>query len=109
MQQHGFICRHEFQLTVGIPPSITTYSPNNGPADTIITLNGTGFGSSQGSGSVILQSVTNIHTPLTVLSWSDTLVTVSIPKLTPTCLSYLSIRVDGLSSIGTYPFQVTGN
>ncbi len=98
-----------YPFTVGIPPSITSYSPNSGPAGTIITLNGTGFGAAQGSGSVMLQSVTNIHTALTVLSWSDTQVTVSIPKLTPTCLSYLSIIVDGLSSIGTYPFQVTSN
>jgi hypothetical protein len=98
-----------YPFTVGIPPFITSYSPNNGPAGTIITINGTGFGAAQGSGSVMLQSVTNIHTALTVLSWSDTQVTVSIPALTPTCLSYLSIGVDGLSSIGTYPFQVTSN
>lgn len=96
-----------FPFTVGIPPFITSYSPNTGPAGTIITINGTGFGATQGSSVVTLQSVTNIYTSLTVLAWSDTQVTVSIPKLTPTCLSYLSITVNGLQSIGTLPFQVT--
>jgi len=96
-----------FPFTVGIPPFITSYSPITGPAGTILTINGTGFGPTQGSGVVTLQSVTNIYTSLTVLSWSDTQVTVSIPMLTPTCLSYLSITVNGLQSIGTYPFQVT--
>jgi len=92
---------------VGIPPFITSYSPRTGPTGTVITINGSGFGSSQGNSSVMLQSVTNIHTALTVVSWNDTLVEVSIPNLTPNCLSYLSIIVDGLSSIGTLPFQVT--
>ncbi|MGC2391612.1 MAG: IPT/TIG domain-containing protein [Candidatus Acidiferrum sp.] len=92
---------------MGISPSITSYSPGSGPAGTLITINGTGFGPTRGSGSVILQSVTNIYTGLTVVSWIDAQVTVSVPKLTPTCLSYFSITVDGLQSIGTYPFQVT--
>jgi len=96
-----------FPFTVGIPPSITSYSPSTGPAGTVITINGTGFGSAQGGSYLTLQSVTNIYTGLTVISWSDTQVTVSIPKLAPTCLSYLSITVDGLQSIGTFPFQVT--
>jgi len=96
-----------FPFTVGIPPQITSYSPNTGPAGTIITINGTRFGPTQGSSYVVLQSVTNIHTSLTVVSWSDTQVKVAIPNLTPNCLSYLSITVDGLQSIGTLPFQVT--
>ncbi len=97
-----------FPFDVGIPPLLTSYSPNTGPAGTIVTINGTGFGSTQGGGYVTLQSVTNVYTTLTVVSWSDTQVTASIPKLTPICLSYLSITVDdGLQTPGTFPFQVT--
>ena len=96
-----------FPFTVGIPPQITSYSPTTGPAGTIITINGTGFGPTQGSSYVILQSITNIYTGLTVVSWNDTQVKVAIPNLAPTCLGYLSIAVDGLQSIGTFPFQVT--
>ena len=98
-----------YPFTVGIPPTITSYSPVSGPSSTVITINGSGFGSSQGTSSVTLLSATNIHTNLPVISWSDELITVSVPKLTPICLSYLYLTVDGLDSIGTNPFQVTPN
>ncbi len=98
-----------YPFTVGIPPTITSYSPVTGPSNTVITINGTGFGSSQGTSSVTLLSATNIHTNLPVISWSDELITVSVPKLTPICLNYLYLTVDGLDSIGTNPFQVTSN
>ena len=98
-----------FPFDVGIPPQITSYSPNTGPAGTVITINGTGFGETQGSSYALLQSVTNVYTSLTVLSWSDTQVTVSVPKLTPHCLNYLTITVGGLQTPGTFPFQVVSS
>ena len=98
-----------FQFDVGIPPQITNYSPNTGPAGTLITISGTGFGETQGSSYALLQSLTNVYTSLTVLSWSDTLVTVSVPKLTPLCLNYLTITAGGLQTPGTFPFQVVSS
>jgi hypothetical protein len=93
-----------YPFTVGVPPSITSYSPSSGPGGTILTINGTGFGASQSSSYVTLQSVSNIWTTLTPTSWSDTQLVVVVPKLTPAGWNYLSVVVDGLQSIGTYPF-----
>jgi hypothetical protein len=93
-----------YPFTVGVPPSITSYSPSSGPGGTILTINGLGFGASQSSSYVTLQSVSNIWTTLTPTSWSDTQLVVVVPKLTPAGWNYLSVVVDGLQSIGTYPF-----
>ena len=95
-----------YPFTVGIPPFIMSYSPTSGPAGTIITIQGSGFGLTQGSSFVTLQSITNTITPLTVVSWSQNQIVVSVPNLTPTCLNYLSVTVAGLQTIGTYPFSV---
>jgi hypothetical protein len=95
-----------YPFTVGIPPSIQSYSPGSGPAGTTITIRGAGFGQTQSGGYVTLQSISNIWTPLTITNWSDERIDVQIPKLTPTGCSYISITADGLNSIGTYPFCV---
>jgi len=95
-----------YPFTVGIPPAITGYSPTSGPTGTVLTINGNGFGPTQGSGYVTLQSVSNTWTALTATSWSDTQIVVTLPKLTPSGWNYLSVTADGLQSIGTYPFNV---
>jgi hypothetical protein len=95
-----------YPFTVGIPPSIQSYTPGSGPAGTTITIHGTGFGQTQNGGYVTLQSVSNIWTSLTITSWSDERIDAQVPKLTPTGCSYISVVADGLHSIGTYPFCV---
>jgi hypothetical protein len=66
------IWSNTISLTV-VTPHITSISPSSGyPADQI-TITGTGFGSSQGSGNVWLGSTYG-----TVVSWSDTQVVASI-------------------------------
>ncbi len=66
------IWSNAISLTV-VTPHITSISPSTGRAGDQITINGTGFGSSQGSGNVWLGSTYG-----TVVSWSDTQVVASI-------------------------------
>jgi hypothetical protein len=49
-----------------VPPNVTGVSPTSGPAGTQVTISGSGFGMSQGSGSVWLGSA-----PATVVSWGE--------------------------------------
>jgi mRNA-degrading endonuclease toxin of MazEF toxin-antitoxin module len=63
---------NQISLTV-ITPNITSISPTSGVAGTSVTINGTGFGASQGSGNVWLGSKYG-----TVVSWSDTQVVATI-------------------------------
>jgi RHS repeat-associated protein len=63
--------------TVGytvINPIISSISPPAAPSGGTIALNGTGFGASQGSSTVQLNGAS-----LTVQSWSDTAVSVTLP------------------------------
>lgn len=96
-----------YPFDVGIPPIMTNFNPKTGPPGTTVTINGTGFGPSQGSSYVTLQSVTDVWTTLTVVNWSDTQITVNIPKVTPICPSYLSVWVDGLQSTNVSLFEVS--
>ena len=54
-------------------PTITTVSPTNGMPGTQVTISGSGFGATQGSGSVWLGTANG-----TVVSWSDTQVVASV-------------------------------
>jgi RHS repeat-associated protein len=66
-------------VSVGTPtnpaPAITSISPSSGLIGSQTTISGSGFGASQGSSQVLLNDV-----PLTINSWSDTSVTVTIPS-----------------------------
>jgi hypothetical protein len=96
-----------YPFTVGIPPEITAYSPAFGPSGTVLTIRGTGFGSRQASSSVSVQSaLTNTWTTWTPASWSDTEIVVVVPKLSPIGVSYVTAIVDGLRTIGVYPYDV---
>lgn len=94
------------QTTVGVPPSITSYSPSSGPPGTVLTITGTGFGAAKGSSSVTFQSTANVWTTLTPTSWSATQIVAPVPSGLANGIEYISITVNGLASIGTYPFTV---
>ncbi len=68
----GGVWSNTVSLTV-ITPHITSISPSSGRSGDQITITGTGFGSSQGSGNVWLGSTYG-----TVVTWSDTQVVASI-------------------------------
>jgi hypothetical protein len=53
-------------------PAIAELSPYSGPVGTLVTIGGSGFGATQGSGSVSINS-----TPMQVLSWSDSVIVAS--------------------------------
>jgi hypothetical protein len=96
-----------YPYTVGTPPAVTSYSPQFGPAGTVLTIHGTGFGASQGSSFVSAYStVTGLSSTWKSLSWSDTEIVVPVPATMPNGLAYLSVTVNGLANIGTYPYNV---
>src|SRR5690348_15579003 len=59
----------------GQSPTITAISPTSGPVGTLVTITGTGFGATQGSSTVTLNSTT-----ATVTSWSATSLTALVPS-----------------------------
>ncbi len=63
----GVLVTNGFNFVVAAPPSITSVSPTSGAAGTQVMISGSGFGSAQGAGSVLLGSKSG-----TILSWSDT-------------------------------------
>ncbi len=58
---------------IGTPPSITSRTPATGAAGTQVTINGTGFGATQGSGAVIVGSMNALIT-----SWTDTQIVATV-------------------------------
>jgi hypothetical protein len=55
------------------PPAITSVNPTSGPAGTQVTVTGSGFGATQGSGKVLLGTAYGV-----VVSWSDTQVVAAV-------------------------------
>jgi hypothetical protein len=95
---------------VGTVPSINEingYSPTFGPSGTAITIGGKGFGQTQG-GSIVwaLSQATGTIFNLTAANWSDTQVVVTVPSTAPAGPAYLGVKIDGVKSIGTFPFTV---
>ena len=70
--QQGGVWSNSIAFTV-ITPNVTSLSPTSGPAGTQVTITGTGFGTTQGSGMVWLGTKY-----ATVVSWSDTQVVATV-------------------------------
>jgi hypothetical protein len=68
----GGVWSNAIDLTV-ITPNITSVTPTSGVAGTPVTITGTGFGTTQGSGNVWLGNTYGV-----VVSWSDTQVLATI-------------------------------
>jgi regulation of enolase protein 1 (concanavalin A-like superfamily) len=66
-------------VSIGTPtiaaPVITNLSVSEGPVGTPVAISGHGFGANQGNSLVILND-----TPVTISSWSDTLINITIPS-----------------------------
>src|SRR5262249_1187210 len=58
-------------------PSISNVTPSSGTAGTSVTITGTNFGLTQGTGSVTFGG-----TAATISSWSNATITTSVPALT---------------------------
>lgn len=93
-----------FKLTGGgSTPAISSTSsasPANGGS---LTITGTNFGASQGSGSVTIGGVTQ-----TVTSWSDTSITVTVSRGTNKYGAALNVVVTDNSANSSSPYALTG-
>jgi len=72
--QTGYLDNVSVTSTTLTPPVITSVSATTGPIGSQVTISGSGFGASQGSSVVLLNDA-----PVTINSWSDTSITVTIP------------------------------
>jgi hypothetical protein len=89
-------------------PVILDYSPLFGLPGTVVTIQGTGFGASQGSSSVYAYAIAgNAETVWPdVMSWSDTQIIVGVPSTMPLGEIYLFVEVNQQDSQGWHPFTV---
>ena len=62
-------------------PAVTALLPAIGPVGSQVQINGSGFGASQGSSTVVF---TGSNATATVATWSDTQITVTVPATTTT-------------------------
>jgi sugar lactone lactonase YvrE len=86
--------------------SISGVSPNYGAPAALINIAGTGFGATQGNGSVTVGGA-----PSHIVSWSSTLITIQVPSKATT--GNIVVISDGVSSNGVaftfYPYPaITG-
>ena len=81
-----------------VPPVLTSVSPAAGAAGTLVTISGSGFGSTQGTGTVWLGTTFG-----TVVSWSDTQIVAAIPSNSSSGTA--QVQQAGAWS-GTVPFVV---
>ncbi len=79
-------------------PSIVTVLPPTGVAGTTVTISGSGFGSSQGSGSVLLGSTYG-----TVVSWMDQQIVATVASISTSGVA--QVQQGGVFS-NTVPFNV---
>jgi RHS repeat-associated protein len=81
-------------------PQVTGTSPVSGPVGTIVQINGSGFGASQGSSAVNF----NATYPATIKTWSDTQITAVVPPQAFT--GQVVVVVGGVSSNQSVYFNV---
>ena len=80
-------------------PNITSLSPTTGAVGTTVTVNGTGFGTTQGDGTVTFNGVAGSPS-----SWTATRILVPVPSGTAT--GNVVVRAAGVNSNGS-PFTVS--
>jgi YD repeat-containing protein len=86
----------------GGAPSITSLSPSSGGVSTVVTISGSGFGSSQGNSTVTFNG-----TPGSPTSWSASSIVVPVPANATT--GSVFVAVGGLSSNSiTFTVSSTG-
>src|SRR5262249_17949744 len=83
------------RFTVRQPVSISGISPTSGPAGTIVTISGSGFGSQQSSSTVIFNGLP----AASITSWSDTQIQAVVPQFGTS--GPVSAIVAGLWSTGS--------
>jgi hypothetical protein len=84
------------KFTVNAAPSISTLSPTSGPTGTLLTVNGSNFGSSQGSSFVTMNGVLTVPA-----SWASGKITVPVPEGTTTGPVLVTVN-NGPSNASTF-------
>jgi RHS repeat-associated protein len=80
-----------FSSAAAAAPSITSLSVSSGPVGTSVTINGTSFGSPQGSSTVTFNGTT-----ATATSWTSTSIAVTVPSAATT--GNVIVTVSGVAS-----------
>jgi RHS repeat-associated protein len=80
------------EFTVEAPPAITTISPTSGAVGAAVTINGSGFGSTQSTNTVAFNGAL-----ATVNSWSDTEIIAVVPTTTT---GPVTVTVAGITAQG---------
>ena len=83
-------------------PQVSQLSPASGPAGTVISISGTNFGGARGSGGVSIGGIN-----AAVGSWSDTLISATVPPGVSVGSANISITTGSGSSSNTVVFTVT--
>jgi hypothetical protein len=89
------IASNALSFTVSSGLSVTAISPNSGNTGNIVTITGTGFGTTQGGSFVRFNGAT-----ATINSWSNTSIVTSVPATATS--GALVVTVAGASSDGIY-------
>ena len=84
-----------------VTPVITSLAPTTGPVGTVVTINGTTFGATQGSSSVSFAGIA--ATPAT---WSDTRITAAVPAGVALGAASVVVTVAGAGSSNSATFTV---
>jgi IPT/TIG domain len=69
----GGLVSNGSSFTVTVPPAITSLAPTSGPAGALVTITGTGFGTTQGT-------VSFAGLAASVTSWSSTSIVAQVPS-----------------------------
>jgi hypothetical protein len=88
-----------FTVTASGTPHITSLTPNNGGIGISVVIAGTNFGASQGASTVTLDGLA-----ATVVSWSATSITITVPTMAMT--GAVIVTVGGIAS-NSVTFTVT--
>ena len=89
-------------IPFGVPnPVLTGLVPSTGPVGTQVQINGSGFGATQGNGTV---TFTFNSYPAAVTSWSDTQIVATVPAAAST--GYVKVMAGGISSNQNVIFNV---
>ncbi len=87
---------HGFEYTPTAIPTISGISPNYGAPAALIEISGTGFGATEGNGSVTVGGAIS-----RIVSWSNTLISITVPSHATT--GCIVVTVGGISS-NCFPF-----
>src|SRR6185312_8026649 len=80
---------------------VSSFSPLAGPAGTSVTVNGSGFGASQGSNTILYNNVV-----ITPTSWSDTQIVANVPA--GAASAYISVKIGSNTVSAQTQFVVKG-